>query len=423
MLPHGTVSMRGFKRAKANGALDFGNMPDSTLIGTIALAGGLICTLYLFYTIPAGFYKYSLFNLATAVLCLLIYLFNKWKWYNIGFWSFGCIIPIFMVVYVHEFGFINAEMYIIGGGIFMSYLVRDKKYLPEGIWIFTLALFLVAKAFLYFSGRIQDMDDLERFLYFSNGASSIILIYLTTRFFGNKEEGRRTELVESNELKEKLLSLVSHDLRTPFNSIKGLLELKKEGDISDEEWDEHLSKLNSEVDRTSSFIDNLLFWVKQQMNGIEAQHQTFSVNDVVKLSLYQLQATVRDKGIKISQNTTGHCNVHSDQEMLGIIIRNIFSNAIKFTHPQSGTIEVHTEKIDNHVRLQIKDNGIGMSQDTVNKLFFGNVNSSDGTLHEKGFGIGMQLVKTFADMLHISLDVQSVEGSGTCFTLSIPIST
>jgi len=412
--------MSGSKRAGKSGAFEFSSKPDSALINTIAIAGAVICLLYSVYTVPAGFYKYSIFNLATATLCFLIYLFNKWKWYNIGFWSFGSFIPIFMVIYIHEFGFINAELYLIAGGIFLSYLVKDKKYFPEGIWLFTLLLFLAAKAFLFFSGRLQDLSELEQTLYFPNAASSIVLIYLATRFFRNKEKDQRTELVESNQLKEKLLSLVSHDLRAPFNSIKGLIELKQEGDISDEEWGMHLSKLNHEVDRTSSFIDNLLFWVKQQMNGIEVQHNTFELSEVVMINLERLQAAISDKEIRVTCHITDSCIVQSDREMLGIIIRNILSNAVKFTHPGTGTIEISCEHLDGKVNLRIKDNGIGMTQETVSKLFYGNVNSCDGTLHEKGFGIGMQLVKTFADLLLVSIDVNSEEGSGTSFTLTIP---
>lgn len=414
--------MSGFKWAGKGGAFEFSSKPDSALINTIAIAGGVICLLYSVYTIPSGFYKYSLYNLGTATLCFLIYLFNKWRWYNIGFWSFGSFIPIFMVVYIYEFGFINAELYLIAGGIFLSYLVKDRKYFPEAIWLFTLILFLTAKAFLYFSGRLSDLTELERILYFPNAASSIVLIYLATRFFRNKEEGQRIELVESNQLKEKLLSLISHDLRAPFNSMKGLIELKQEGDIDDEEWGMHLSKLNHEVEQTSSFIDNLLFWVKQQMNGIEVQHDSFDVADVVRLNVKRLQAAILDKGIKVSCRASGLYTVQSDKEMLGIIVRNILSNAVKFTHPKTGLIEIHAENLEGKVRLEIKDNGVGMPQETAEKLFYGNVNSSDGTLHEKGFGIGMQLVKTFADLLQVTIDVQSEVGSGTTFTMHIPAS-
>lgn len=408
--------------------LDFGNPLETSLINTLTLCGFGICLAYLLYTLPAGYYQYSLFNGVGAVICLSIYLFNKWKRYTLSLWTSGIGIPLLLVGFVYQFGFIHTELYLLGAGIVCSYLVRNRTYGPELVWTIVLVAFLSAKAILLYSGRIKDLSEMEGYLYLPNAGTAVVLLYLSTRFFRKQHEAERTgleeersELEASNHLKEKLLSLVSHDLRSPFNSMKALIALKRDGDITTEQWDLHLGKLGHEIDRTSSFIDNVLFWVKQQMNGIEVQNDPVNITEIALINIAQLQNTIDEKKITVHKELTAEATVSGDSEMLGIIVRNILTNALKFTKPESGEVWIRTQRAATYIQLEIRDNGIGMTQEAVNNLLKGHVNSSQGTLQEKGFGIGMQLVKTFSDMMKIDLHISSEKAVGTSFQLRVPL--
>lgn len=408
--------------------LDFGNKLESTVINMVTVSCGLVSLLYLFYTIPAEYYRLSVYNVAGALICLAIYIFNKRKLYNYCFWTFALLIPPLILGYVYEFGFINSEIFLLPSAILTSYLAAKKKYWPEIVWGLISLEYMAAKALLLFSDRIIDLTDTERLLFLPNSLLGLLLIYFSTRFFKKQQEAKttvleeeRSELAESNALKEKLLSLVSHDLRSPFSSMKALIAMRQDGDLSEEQWTSYMGKLGHEIDRTASFIDNILFWVKQQMDGIEVQNQLLDVNEIVHVNLLQMQSSIDEKQITVHESYDSNTQISGDIEMLGIIVRNILTNAVKFTQPKTGAIWISTKKTAEYLQLEIKDNGIGMTQETMNQLWKGRLPSSKGTSQEKGFGIGMQLAKTFIDMLHIDLYVTSEKDKGSSFLLHIPL--
>ena len=220
-----------------------------------------------------------------------------------------------------------------------------------------------------------------------------------------------------NSLKEKLISLISHDLRSPINSLKGILALNKSGDVPTEQMGAFLDKLTKEVEDTSAFMDNMLHWVKEQIKGADPKISAFHITPILSETINQFGVRLEEKQIDLNLECSEETKVVSDPEILKIIFRNLISNSIKFVNKGSGEIQVTVKSQGKKNVLTVKDNGIGMNDPVLNQVKAGYVESQDGTSHEKGFGLGLQLVFSFAKQLDIEVKVESKEGSGTSFNL------
>ena len=390
---------------------------DESLLNTVSLAGGFICLAYLVYTIPAGFIQYSIANTVTGALCFGVYFLNRLRFYNPAFWIFALVIPLFMVGYTLLFGMINAELYLISGGVFISFLINKRKHWSEFIWAFVITAFLFCKAYLFFSGQLGHLNELESLLFLPNATAAILLVYLAARIFKTRQEQQRKELDDANKLKEKLLSVLSHDIRSPLNSLKGVLELHEDGEIRHDQIDDFLVKIKNEVTRTSDFVENLLLWIKQQMKGLNGEISEIDLSRLINETLEHLHIEIEKKHISVNFDHKQPAIVYSDLNMLKVIIRNLLSNAIKFTFKNTGVIDINLKQDGQRTIIDITDNGIGMGEDILASLFKLDHKSIEGTGKEKGHGLGLQLVKGFADHLGIAISVKSAPNIGTTFSL------
>jgi two-component system sensor histidine kinase/response regulator len=238
----------------------------------------------------------------------------------------------------------------------------------------------------------------------------------------NKEISNQNLLLEEdNKTKNKLLSIISHDLRTPLVNTKGILNLVNQGMVPKEEADHLLLQLETQYIGTTSLLDNLLFWIKGQMNG---QH-----NDKVNVNLYLLIRALEDeqrlplqkKNIHLYNNIDKGITITAEKEMMRIVCRNLISNAIKFTN-ENGSIELNSRTDKDTLYLTVKDSGIGMSQEAIEKVNAKIYYNTTGTSLEKGSGFGLMLCR---DLIHKhggELLVESAPGQGSAFTVRMPYS-
>lgn len=230
------------------------------------------------------------------------------------------------------------------------------------------------------------------------------------------------ELRDLNSAKDKLFSIIAHDLKNPFFGIIGFSEILCEDydELSDDERKKFAKDINELADNTHTMLENLLEWSRQQTGRIEFNPKNFDVTSLIHESINAAYHQAKIKNIKIDSRVSGTIKVHADQNMINTVIRNLLSNAIKFTMP-GGHIEVTTAMNDTKVLISIKDNGVGMDENTLRKLF--NINDtikSSGTSGEKGTGLGLILCKEFVERNGGSISVQSVLDNGSTFTFSIP---
>jgi len=230
----------------------------------------------------------------------------------------------------------------------------------------------------------------------------------------------KKKLEELNGIKDKLFSIISHELRSPLDTLKGTLTLLQAGALSAKELN-HISKeLTDNINTTSIFLDNLLNWAKSQMHGIQGKPESVYVRKCAKESIELLRPMADKKKIKINNNINKTAEAFVDLAMMSLIFKNLISNAIKFSLSK-GTITISSEEIDNLQTISITDEGVGMSVERIRMLFQLQSFSTKGTANEKGTGLGLYISKYFVEANGGHIWAESTEGTGSTFKFTIPI--
>jgi signal transduction histidine kinase len=233
---------------------------------------------------------------------------------------------------------------------------------------------------------------------------------------------RELDLRQSNEIKARLFQIISHDLRSPFNSILGLSELlaQEYENTSEEEKKEFIGHINTTAHSTYTLLDNLLQWSTMQTNGILLKPEDLKIQTLVDGNLALKQESARQKGITLKSDIASDTGIYADPNMANTVLRNLLSNAIKFTH-QGGEVSVSTETKDDHVEITITDTGTGMTEEEMTQLFNNNLNQSKpGTAQEKGTGLGLMLCMEFVEKHGGTIRVESAPGKGSRFIFTLP---
>ncbi|MGM0580334.1 MAG: sensor histidine kinase [Bacteroidota bacterium] len=225
---------------------------------------------------------------------------------------------------------------------------------------------------------------------------------------------------ELNRVKNKLFSIISHDLRGPIVSLKGILGLYKKGALSEEEFRQLTNNLEEDLNSSSNLLDNLLAWSKSQLQGLEIKRSSIKLNDEFHSLKKLFDSQLKTKGIRMDISIPDKQKIYADKESVQIVFRNIISNAIKFT-PLGGQITISTTPQENNfVQLNISDSGIGMPPEKLAQLFQLNRNTLIGTSSASGAGIGLLLVKEFIELNNGKVSVESSIGNGTTFQVLLP---
>lgn len=242
-------------------------------------------------------------------------------------------------------------------------------------------------------------------------------------------EDKNTKLAESEKTLEKLvktkdryISVLAHDLRSPFQGLMGLISvLKKDFEtMQKSEINEFLALIESSLRNLFDLLDNLLQWSKMHTGMLELEKTEVSLNDIIDeiVEIYQPNAML--KNIVLMPDLQGDIKIYASENMLKSIIRNLVSNAVKFTS-SGGYIRIRTLRINNSAEIRILDTGIGMSEENLKKLFSDEKFSTDGTQKEESGGLGLILVKEFVELHKGTINITSEEGKGTEFIIVLPL--
>ena len=234
---------------------------------------------------------------------------------------------------------------------------------------------------------------------------------------------KNDELRQINAEKDRFFSIIAHDLRSPFNGFLGLTQLmaeELENLTSEEIKDFTLSMRNSAADMFR-LLENLLEWARMQQGLITFNREIAQLAPIVDESIAIILEPAKIKGIEIILDISADITVFADRNILQTVIRNIVSNAVKFT-PKGGRIRVSAKVTDyNNVEISIKDTGIGMSNKMIDDLFRLDVQTSrKGTEDEPSSGLGLLLCKDFIEKHGGQLWVESQQGSGSTFYFTVP---
>jgi len=253
----------------------------------------------------------------------------------------------------------------------------------------------------------------------------IIGMLLLVQFRQNKTIAKqKNELISANNKKDRFFSIIAHDLRSPFNSILGLLDLlaEKDNNMSQEEFDKHLSTLEKTALSTYTLLQNLLNWARSQMENLPINIQAISSLQLIQEQCNFLNSQAVSKSIFLDTSEVSEIRLLTDRDMLSFVVRNIIGNALKFTHSE-GKILIKTYVKAKDTFIEIKDNGVGIPQDKLSNIFdISSKTSSMGTNGEKGSGLGLPLCIAFMEKMGGSIQISSKQNVGTTVQICLKFS-
>jgi two-component system sensor histidine kinase/response regulator len=266
----------------------------------------------------------------------------------------------------------------------------------------------------------------DRFIDFGYSYAAIVaLILMVIVYIRNSHltqqrmlEKEAAELESANGTKNKLLSIVAHDLRSPLSSIQGYLEILADYKLDENEKRGIELDLLEKTKNTGDMLSNLLSWTMNQMGGVSVNLQQVSLSKSLKVILNLQQATAHDKGIELINEIDEAACVIADNNMVQLVVRNLLTNAIKFTAP-GGEVIIGTKIHDDECYLTIRDTGIGITEEKKNSVFAITSKSTYGTKNEKGVGLGLVLCKEFTELQQGKIWYESIAGKGTTFFVSL----
>lgn len=229
------------------------------------------------------------------------------------------------------------------------------------------------------------------------------------------------ELLSLNVQKDKFYSVISHDLRGFVSTIKGFADLlfSNKKTLSEEKIEKYISLISKTADSTMDLLNNLLEWSRSQQGKLMYNPEKINLYDIIKDVLYFLEPMVEKKTITIINKIEQNSFVLGDKGMLFSVLRNLISNAIKFTYPK-GEISIFAENQEDIYIIHVKDNGVGISKNDILKLFVKEkIYSTLGTHDEPGSGMGLQICKEFIDTHNQEIGVKSSIGKGSDFWFTL----
>jgi PAS domain S-box-containing protein len=229
-------------------------------------------------------------------------------------------------------------------------------------------------------------------------------------------------LRELNASKDRFFSIIAHDLKSPFNAIIGFSDLlaakMKEKDY--ESIAELAELIQKSSERTMNLLVNLLEWARSQTGRVKFEPEGIPVSRIVKEAVDALKDVASHKSITVSAKTQAGDKVFADKDMVSTILRNLVSNALKFTNV-GGTVDISTEKNESHILFKVKDSGVGIKKENMERLFHIDESySHPGTLNEKGTGLGLLICKEFIEKNGGHIWVESEVGKGSTFSFILP---
>jgi len=229
------------------------------------------------------------------------------------------------------------------------------------------------------------------------------------------------KLNDLNNLKDRLISVLAHDLRAPLSTLRGLFGLLEDDTISHEQFLTMIPQALKKLEYTSDFLDTLLFWVNSQMENFDSSAKNFPIKDVISYEVSNYCEQAFEKGILLTDSVSGNITVAADPNSIRIVTRNLITNAIKFSRKDDTIVVSAYQKDDNYILVSVKDSGVGMSEKQLNKLFKSKVDSGTGTNNESGTGMGLLFCKDLIEKCNGKIWVESIQGSGTEFFFTLPI--
>lgn len=329
-------------------------------------------------------------------IVLAIILFNN-KWFTYGFSAVNALLYLFIVITISR----HLEIEIISNW-------RVCMNIGMMLVLFVIALNYFREEHVNYQ---QQIEEKHRELYIQQ-------LQLMDQKDVLEKNNRSLEIL--NQSKEKLFSIIAHDMTSPLGNLRGSLDLLQHNMMSPEEFTSISSLLIQQVESLEGSLSNLLHWSRSQLNGISVQSSAFTIVPLILEQISLFEPVIIKKQLRIVNNIEHHVACQADSDHFKIIFRNLLTNAIKFSAPGSG-IHIYSSKENGFVHISVADEGAGISEEQIQLLTAGSINvSTRGTQNEKGTGMGLLLCKEFIEKNKGRFIIKPNYPAGSVFTIALP---
>lgn len=372
--------------------------------------------------------------MAYFVVFISVYIFHyfeKYLWYNFFISIATGLINIYLGGCFEQS--LGIEIYFIVTFVAILYHFSEHKMRKFNVF-FTAICFLITMTMRFFHIHYFPAPSISPYVFYINSLTALSLLYFIvvkyrTVLLKSQEEihqknillqKQKEELQHSSEIKDKLFSIIGHDLRAPLTSINGFLTLLEMGYLDENQKIIYTQKLRKSITGASQTLDNLVLWYIQEQKNETIKKENILLYEVVETVFSTLNILAEEKAIRLSHRVPTDLVVNASPNFLPFIIRNLVANALKFTS-KGGEISAYIHQYnEKEICVAIKDTGVGIKPENMDKLFsFGLRYTTLGTEKEKGTGLGLPLCKEFAEKNGSRLWAESEVGKGSIFYFTL----
>lgn len=316
--------------------------------------------------------------------------------------SFGCyfIVFVFYRDYQYKLEQINFVYYLLNQAIAAAFIF--------------MSMYLIKKENTLYQQKILAQNNALSEQYTANEKHKLELAEKAQVLQKTTEQ-----LSELNMLKNKLFSVISHDLKTPIYSLRNLFQNVSRYNVPAEEIKVLIPDIVKDLDYAAGLMENLLQWAKSQMQGGTVNPQLVDVSLLIKETSQLLRLQAENKRVHVNFKQENPVYIFADKDMINLVLRNLLSNAIKFT-PAEGEVSLVARETEELVEVCVQDTGTGISPENMRKLFGDDFFTTKGTANETGTGLGLVLCREFLHKNGGEISVESEQGKGSRFKFTLP---
>jgi two-component system, sensor histidine kinase and response regulator len=385
-----------------------------------------------------------------AMVCLFTLYLNYRKKYVLANIAYFTLYPFF-TCFIYLYGMNpGTTLFFILYGVLTVFFIKDQGFMIFSLCFSMVSYFVLAVVIKHYPYELYSMNYT---LYFINQVIAIVFIFYGL-FLVKKEntgyqahilsintalreknlevlyqseknkrhtvllEQQAAELRDLNAIKNKMFSIISHDLKAPIYGLRNLFRNVEEKKMSIAELRGSLPDIQHDMNYIVNLMDNLLQWAKTQMQANSVYPQKVDLKKSIHEVLQLLHTQAKAKRINIIDDTPPCIYSHVDKDMINLVLRNLVSNAIKFT-PEEGNISVGVFEHHSFIEVYVKDSGAGISKEVLQKINSNNFYTTNGTASESGTGLGLMLCKEFLERNSSHLHIESEPGLGSTFSFSL----
>ena len=423
------------------------------------------------------FNQLNFFQLLTGILTTVICIFNN-KQLPAGAWFITCLLPFvsvlvfylnrkykyeaaliayfilypFVTCVVYMYGMnLGMNLYFILYGILSVFFLKDIGYMIFSLCFSMVSYFILSVVLKHYQ---YNLEHINNGLYLFNQGLAIVFIFYGL-YLIKKENGvyqfhilskhrdlqqknaqiqrqadkikenatllkkQKADLTELNALKNKLFSIISHDLKAPLYALRNLFSNVQQENMPPEELQAVIPEVVNDLNYTVGLMDNLLQWARTQMQVDTVYLQKVDIGKLISEVIQLLRLQAKAKKIKMESNVNEGIYGYMDKDMMNMVVRNLLSNAIKFT-PVKGKITIGIHDQHSSIKVIVEDNGTGISPDALIKINSNDFYTTKGTASESGTGLGLMLCKEYLARNGGHLQIESKPGEGSVFSFSLP---